>query len=71
MTGAIAMEAKMQASVLALLKTMLDGCRTALARRRARREALLLRSMSERELRDLGIGRSEIPVLVRGDRDVR
>ncbi len=65
------MEAKVQASVLALLKTMFDGCRTARARRRARRQAVLLRSMSERELRDLGIGRSEIPALLRADRDVR
>jgi uncharacterized protein YjiS (DUF1127 family) len=38
----------------------------ALARRRARHQALQLAAMSEHELLDLGIGRSEVPALVSG-----
>jgi uncharacterized protein YjiS (DUF1127 family) len=36
------------------------------ASRRERGQALQLAAMSEHELRDLGIGRSEVPALLRG-----
>lgn len=65
------MELKMQAPVLALLQTLADGYRQARMRRRVRHEALQLKAMSERELRDLGIGRSEIPALLRAGRNAR
>jgi uncharacterized protein YjiS (DUF1127 family) len=71
MTGVNAMEPKMQAPLLALLQALADGYRQARLRRRARRQALQLRSMSEHELRDLGIGRSEIPSLLDAGRGAR
>ena len=66
------MELKMQAPMLALLlQALADGYRQARLRRRARRQALQLKSMSEHELRDLGIGRSEIPSLLNAGRGAR
>jgi uncharacterized protein YjiS (DUF1127 family) len=65
------MELKMQAPMLPLLQALADSCRDALARRRMRHQALQLKAMSEHELRDLGIGRSEVPALLRGDAQVR
>ena len=72
MTQARTMELEMQMPLVQLLRQILARflVRWA-ARRRAHRQALLLRSMSERELRDLGIGSSQIPALLRADSDVR
>ncbi|MEJ8812253.1 DUF1127 domain-containing protein [Variovorax ureilyticus] len=51
----------MQTPAPALLTAVLDLIRNA---RRVRLDHRLLRAMSERELRDLGVGRSEIPALL-------
>ncbi len=45
----------------ALFVAVLEMLRNA---RRARQDRRLLRAMSERELHDLGVGRSEIPALM-------
>lgn len=45
----------------ALFVVVLEMLRNA---RRARQDRRLLRAMSERELHDLGVGRSEIPALM-------
>jgi len=48
-----------------LLPALAGWCRRVLAARRMRRaQAQQLAGMSEHELRDLGIGRSEIPALL-------
>ena len=51
----------MSPSKPALFAIVLEMLRNA---RRARQDRLLLRAMSERELHDLGVGRSEIPGLL-------
>ncbi|SEB23055.1 DUF1127 domain-containing protein [Variovorax sp. YR216] len=51
----------MQTPKPALVAAVLDLIRKA---RRARQDHRQLRAMSERELRDLGVGRSEIPALL-------
>jgi len=47
-----------------LLHALHDWRRRAVTRRRARDDVLLLAGMSDHDLRDLGIGRSEVPELV-------
>lgn len=51
----------MSSSKPALFVVVLESLRNA---RRARQDRRLLRAMSERELHDLGVGRSEIPALL-------
>jgi len=51
----------MQMPKPALFAAVLELIRNA---RRVRQDHRLLRAMSERELRDLGVGRSEIPALL-------
>jgi uncharacterized protein YjiS (DUF1127 family) len=58
------MESKMQQSLHRLLQALAQRAAEAKARRRARRQALQLNGMSEHELLDLGIGRSEVPALM-------
>jgi len=67
----VALVASMSASISASLIKPLTGFWLARARRRADREAL--RQMSEYQLRDLGIGRSEIEHVtsIRPDADTR
>ncbi|MDR6854581.1 DUF1127 domain-containing protein [Variovorax guangxiensis] len=60
------MELKMQLPAFEPLQAVGAWLERAMARRRARHQALQLRTMSEYELRDLGIGRSEVPALLRG-----
>ena len=67
MTQARTMELEMQMPLIQLLRQTLARflVRWA-ARRRAHRHALQLAAMSEHELLDLGIGRSEVPALLQG-----
>jgi len=60
------MELKMQWPTFEALQAMSDWLARAMARRRARHQALQLKAMSDYELRDLGIGRSEVPALLHG-----
>lgn len=61
------MELKMQMPLTESLRQALaDSLVRLAARRRVRRHALQLAAMSEQELLDLGIGRSEVPALLRG-----
>lgn len=61
------MELKMQMPLTESLRQVLaDSLARLAARRRARRHALQLAAMSEQELLDLGVGRSEVPALLRG-----
>ncbi|WP_076997585.1 DUF1127 domain-containing protein [Variovorax sp. KK3] len=62
------MESKMQQSLHRLLQALVERAAAAQARRRARRQAQQLNGMSEHELLDLGIGRSEVPGLVHATR---
>jgi uncharacterized protein YjiS (DUF1127 family) len=48
------------------LQVLIAWLAGALAWRRERHQALALATMSEHELRDLGIGRSEVPALLKG-----
>lgn len=48
------------------VRNVLAWCHRALAQYRQRCRALDLATMSDHELRDLGIGRSEVPALLRG-----
>lgn len=48
------------------LQALIDWFARVLARRRERHLALQLAAMSEHELLDLGIGRSEVPALLTG-----
>jgi uncharacterized protein YjiS (DUF1127 family) len=54
-----------------LMRAFASGLARLAARRRARRQAMQLAAMSEHELLDLGIGRSEVPALLRAGRDAR
>ena len=56
----------MQLPTFGPLRTMREWLAHAMASRRARHRAQALKTMSEYELRDLGIGRSEVPALMRG-----
>ncbi|OUM02146.1 DUF1127 domain-containing protein [Variovorax sp. JS1663] len=58
----------MESMMLKLLKALADRAARSKARRRARQQALQLKGMSEHELLDLGIGRSEVPALVQSSR---
>ncbi|VTU13840.1 hypothetical protein [Variovorax sp. RA8] len=60
------MELKMQWLGREPLQAMRSWLAKAMSRRRAMRHALQLKAMSEYELRDLAIGRSEVPALLRG-----
>ncbi|KWT64071.1 MULTISPECIES: DUF1127 domain-containing protein [unclassified Variovorax] len=61
------MELKKQLPLTESLRQALaEGLVRLAARRRVRRQALQLAAMSARELLDLGIGRSEVPALLRG-----
>jgi uncharacterized protein YjiS (DUF1127 family) len=60
------MELRMNLSANEPLQALADWFARALARRRERHQALQLAFMSEHELLDLGIGRSEVPALLRG-----
>ena len=67
MTQANAMEPEMQMPLIQLLRQVLARILVRwAARRRVRRHALQLAAMSEHELLDLGIGRSEVPALLQG-----
>ncbi|MGK6308901.1 DUF1127 domain-containing protein [Variovorax sp. DT-64] len=67
MTNARTMELEMQMPLTQLLRQLLARLLVRwAARRRAHRQALQLAAMSEHELLDLGIGRSEVPALLRG-----
>ncbi|NDZ13942.1 hypothetical protein C7T35_36080 [Variovorax sp. WS11] len=60
------MELRMQLPLIeSLMRVFASGLARLAARRRARRQALQLAAMSEHELLDLGIGRSEVPALLR------
>ncbi|SCX56940.1 DUF1127 domain-containing protein [Variovorax sp. EL159] len=48
-----------------LLDALFDGARCIEKRRRLRVDASQLKAMSEHELCDLGVGRSEVPGLLR------
>ncbi|MDR6534396.1 hypothetical protein [Variovorax soli] len=65
------MALKMHLPTFGPLRTMGDWLARATASRRARHRAGALKTMSEYELRDLGIGRSEVPALMRGTADRR
>jgi|EndMetStandDraft_3_1072993.scaffolds.fasta_scaffold882255_2 uncharacterized protein YjiS (DUF1127 family) len=65
------MELKMQVPTFEPLQAMSDWLVRAMARRRARHQALQLKTMSEHELHDLGIGRSEIPAVLVAAADAR
>ncbi len=60
------MELKMPLPTIDPLQALGAWFSRALARRRARHQALQLAAMSEHELLDLGIGRSEVPALLFG-----
>jgi uncharacterized protein YjiS (DUF1127 family) len=67
MTQARTMELEMQMPLIQLLRQVLARLLVRwAARRRAHRQALQLAAMSEHELLDLGIGRSEVPALLQG-----
>ncbi|MBT2323512.1 DUF1127 domain-containing protein [Variovorax paradoxus] len=57
---------KMRLPILDLAHALAGRIARANDRRRARHEAQQLKAMSEHELLDLGIGRSEVPALLRG-----
>jgi uncharacterized protein YjiS (DUF1127 family) len=59
------MDPKMQRPTNEPLRAFAAWCARVLARRRARHQALQMADMSEHELLDLGIGRSEVPALLR------
>jgi len=65
------MELRMQLPNFEPLQAMSDWLARAIARRRARHQALQLKAMSEHELHDLGIGRSEIPAVLVAAADAR
>jgi uncharacterized protein YjiS (DUF1127 family) len=66
------MELRMQLPLTeSLMRVFASGLARLAARRRVRRQALQLAVMSEHELLDLGIGRSEIPALLRAGRGAR
>jgi uncharacterized protein YjiS (DUF1127 family) len=65
------MELRMNLPAKEPLQALVDWFARALARRRARHQALQLATMSEHELLDLGIGRSEVPALLNGRADAR
>ena len=58
------MESKIQGPAHGLLRALADAATRAKARRRARQQAIELQGMSEHDLLDLGIGRSQVPALV-------
>ena len=67
MTQARTMELEMQMPLIQLLRQVLARILVRwAARRRAHRHALQLAAMSEHELLDLGIGRSEVPAVLQG-----
>jgi uncharacterized protein YjiS (DUF1127 family) len=60
------MELRIQLRMIeSLMRVFASGLTRLAARRRARRQAMQLAAMSEHELLDLGIGRSEVPALLR------
>lgn len=65
------MEPRMQLPSFELLQAVTGWLVRAKAHTRARHQALQLKTMSERELRDLGIGSSEIPALLNAVEDER
>lgn len=66
------MELRIQLRMIeSLMRVFASGLARLAARRRARRQAMQLAAMSEHELLDLGIGRSEVPALLRAGRDTR
>jgi uncharacterized protein YjiS (DUF1127 family) len=60
------MELRMNLPAKEPLQALIDWFARVLARRRERHLALQLAAMSEHELLDLGIGRSEVPALLNG-----
>lgn len=59
------MQPKLQSPVVTFLASFKRLCARAIAMHRQRAQWLQLTGMSEHELKDLGIGRSEVPQLLR------
>ncbi|SDC79234.1 protein of unknown function [Variovorax sp. CF079] len=65
------MELRMNLPAKEPLQAFIDWFARALTKRRERHQALQLAAMSEHELLDLGIGRSEVPALLNGHTSAR